>query len=970
LTDTRFNPFPGLRPFEADEDHLFFGREKEIDELLRRLRTTRFLSVVGTSGSGKSSLIRSGLIPSLYSGLMVKAGAGWRVATMRPGEDPIGHLAAALSPPEVIGSSEPELAGTQSVLLEASLRRSVMGLVEAVRLARLPRGENVLVVVDQFEELFRFRRHRETPASRDEAIGFVKLLLEATKQEDVPIYVVLTMRSDFVGDCMEYPGLAEAVNDGQYLVPRMGRDALRTAITGPVAVGGGTIAPRLVLRLLNDIGDDHDQLPVLQHALMRSWDCWVAHGTDAPGRRSVGEGVPLDVADYEKVGTLRQALSVHAEETFQATGSDRAREIAERVFKALTDTFSDPRGVRRPTPVSELAAISGAAEADVIAVVDVFRQPGRSFLMPPARVPLTSKSIIDVSHESLMRCWDRLIRWAEEERAAAAFYVRLSQAAVWHGEGTAGLWRDPELELALRWKKDTRPSAAWAHRYDQDTFDFDRTIAFLDRSEAERTRERTEREQARRRKLQVARSIAAVFAVLFVGAGALAYFAWAENARAEGNLRLARAAVDQSLSSADIDLASAGADVPQMSEFRLALLGKAKQFYEQFLEQNPRGLELRREMAQAHYRLGHIGRMLERPADAEAEYRLAIAQFEAIERERPAPEGRQAIGNAYNWLGETLRPLMGRGPDAAAAYERALQRQAALVSGDAANATYRQELARTHYNRGILRATAEGFSASAAKAVEDDFREAIRLLEPLATNRATPGAAQELARAFNNLASLVADDESRTAEAGRLYDSAITIHMRLVQAEPANRQYKHELAKFCNNDAETARVSGDFARATRRNDQALALLDDLLRPAPSLGIEHADAHNLRGQILASRQSPAAESAFRESLGLFDELERDPAARTLTAFHERYADLLLNLAALVKESGSAPTRQLLTDAVAHYVSHANASLAAGSRADAQLVLDNLSQLLPELPDREKRSVIEQHRELERRLAQRR
>ncbi len=151
MTDARFNPFPGLRPFEADEDHLFFGREKEIDELLRRLRTTRFLSVVGTSGSGKSSLIRSGLIPSLYSGLMVKAGAGWRVATMRPGEDPIGHLAAALSPPEVIGSSDPELIGTQPVLLEASLRRSVMGLVEAVRLARLPRGENVLVVVDQFE---------------------------------------------------------------------------------------------------------------------------------------------------------------------------------------------------------------------------------------------------------------------------------------------------------------------------------------------------------------------------------------------------------------------------------------------------------------------------------------------------------------------------------------------------------------------------------------------------------------------------------------------------------------------------------------------------------------------------------------------------------------------------------------------------------------------------------------------------
>src|SRR6185295_14728852 len=121
---------------------------------------------------------------------------------------------------------------------------------------------------------FRFRQSRQIANSRDEAVGFVKLLLEAAGQYDVPIYIVLTMRSDFIGDCMDYPGLPEAVNDGQYLVPRMTRDELRSAINGPVAVGGGEIAPRLVLRLLNDLGDDHDQLPILQHALMRTWDYW------------------------------------------------------------------------------------------------------------------------------------------------------------------------------------------------------------------------------------------------------------------------------------------------------------------------------------------------------------------------------------------------------------------------------------------------------------------------------------------------------------------------------------------------------------------------------------------------------------------------------------------------------------------------------------------------------------------------
>ena len=627
-----FNPFPGLRPFEADEDHLFFGREREIDDLLRRLRTTRFLAVVGTSGSGKSSLIRSGLIPSLFSGFMAKAGTSWRVATLRPGEDPFGHLATALSPPDILGSAEPELAGTQAVLIDATLRRSPRGLVEAVRLAHLPPGDNLLVVVDQFEELFRFRRSRQIEHSRDEAIGFVRLLLEAAKQNDAPIYVVLTMRSDFIGDCMEYPGLAEAVNDGQYLVPRMGRDALRSAISGPVAVAGGKIAPRLVQRLLNEIGDNHDQLPVLQHALMRSWDHWAAQEGDQP----------LDVANYEAIGTMQHALSLHAEEAYAEAGTAR-QDLVGRLFKALTDTFADPRGIRRPTSVGELCAISGGSDADVRAVVDLFRHPGRSFLMPPLQVELTPRSIIDVSHESLMRCWERLIAWADEERTAAAFYVRLVQASAWHGQGTAALWRDPELELALRWKRETRPTAAWGRRIvDGDEAAFERAMVFVDRSEAERTRERAERAHQRRRKLQQAWWAAGVLGVMLIGASVLAYVAWRERERATMNFGLARAAVDQTLSSVDVDPIRAGADVPQMAKLRRELLERAKKFSQEFLQQDPRGADLRKETALAHLRLGHISRMLASPVEAEAEYRKAIEQLTRLEKEQPAAEYRKS----------------------------------------------------------------------------------------------------------------------------------------------------------------------------------------------------------------------------------------------------------------------------------------------------------------------------------------
>ena len=150
-------------------------------------------------------------------------------------------------------------------------------------MAPLDEGVNLLVVVDQFEELFRYRQLEAVGRGGDqriseEAAAFVNLLLEVKQQETCPIFVVLTMRSDFLGDCAQFPGLAEAINAGQYLVPRMTRDERRAAIEGPVRVGGAEIAPVLLTRLVNDVGDNPDQLSILQHALNRTWARWQERG--------------------------------------------------------------------------------------------------------------------------------------------------------------------------------------------------------------------------------------------------------------------------------------------------------------------------------------------------------------------------------------------------------------------------------------------------------------------------------------------------------------------------------------------------------------------------------------------------------------------------------------------------------------------------------------------------------------------
>src|SRR5262249_26459772 len=177
------------------------------EKILRRLRQHRFLAVVGSSGSGKSSLIRAGLLPYLYGGFLADGGSHWRVAIFRPGGNPIGNLAAALNDPSVLGkpATGVDAAREGAMLLEVPLRRSGLGLVEVVRLARLPQRDQILIVVDQFEELFRFANPTDKPGRDDAAAAFVKLLLEASSQRDIPIYVVLTIRSHFIRACAPFP---------------------------------------------------------------------------------------------------------------------------------------------------------------------------------------------------------------------------------------------------------------------------------------------------------------------------------------------------------------------------------------------------------------------------------------------------------------------------------------------------------------------------------------------------------------------------------------------------------------------------------------------------------------------------------------------------------------------------------------------------------------------------------------------
>ena len=512
--DMPINPYPGLRPFHADETHLFFGRDTQTAELLRRLQRSRFLAIVGTSGSGKSSLVRAGLLQGLYGGLLA-GGSQWRVVDLRPGTQPLGNLAAALDRP---GALRDEGISAEDSFTDATLRRSALGLVQAVREAQLAPRERVLVLVDQFEELFRSTDGKAGQHVDDDAAAFVQLLLAAAQQQALPIYVALTMRSDFLGECARFRDLPEAISDGQYLIPRLTRDQLREAITGPAAVQGVALSDRLVDRLLNDLGGNPDQLPILQHALMRTWDLWVLDPARAP---------TLDLPDYERIGGMAQALSRHADEVLASLGEGPAgaavkpRRIAECLFKALATIGPGGQEVRRFASVQSVADIAGASVDAVIAVVEAFRAPGNSFLMPPVGEPLGAATDLDISHESLIRNWGTVRGWLAEETDSQRIYERVSSTAALHAQGQAGLLPGPDLSRALAWRARQRPTPAWARRYEGD---FAQAMDFIDDSQVQASAD--ERISAGRRRTVTAAFVLSMVVALVLSLSWVAEESW------------------------------------------------------------------------------------------------------------------------------------------------------------------------------------------------------------------------------------------------------------------------------------------------------------------------------------------------------------------------------------------------------------------------------------------------------------
>ena len=387
------NPYKGLRAFGEQDAEDFFGREALTEHLVERLAETRFLAVVGPSGSGKSSVVRAGLVPRLRQGAL-PGSERWYVVEMFPGAYPLEELEAALL----------RAADTPSAGLLQQLEQDERGLLRAVKQLLADDESELVLVVDQLEEVFTLVE------DEDRRTKFLALLERAVGDPHARLRVVVTLRADFYDRPLLYSGFAELLRDYVEAVVPLRAEEFERAIAGPAEQVGARFEPGLLSELVTDVADEPGALPLLQYALTELYE-----------RR---EGSTLTAAAYRAIGGISGALAGRAEEIYGGLG-EPAQEAARQLFLRLVTLGEGAEDTRRRVERAELASM----EVDQDALEEAIQEFGAWRLLSFDRDPRSGTPTIEVAHEALMREWGRFRRWIDSGREQVRLHRRLATAA-------------------------------------------------------------------------------------------------------------------------------------------------------------------------------------------------------------------------------------------------------------------------------------------------------------------------------------------------------------------------------------------------------------------------------------------------------------------------------------------------------------------------------------------------------------
>lgn len=518
-------PYTGLRSFTEEESLYFKGRDLQVDQITALLEQNKFLMVTGASGEGKSSLIYAGLIPNARAGFFKAKYTNWVVADFRPERSPVHNMSEALA----------KAFDSKPSTIETELRRGFSSLIdlytnsdfyvdeadeqwqkmnEEEKKSKKRGAANLMLIVDQFEEFFTNPENFYNEAPSQDSQIVVNLVLETARiaiKRNIPVYVVCTMRSDYIGQCSAFRGLPEYIGFSQFFVPRLKRKDLKQVIEEPAILSGNRISQRLIERLVYDIAEGVDQLPILQHALSQIWLA-ADHGqkemdlihyamvggmpfSDLPDVeqeefRKWFDALPQVRKNYYSDTGLNRIIEIHASilyenawENYNKTHPDNlitqqnAKRIIALTFSCLTK-IDNSRAVRNRMSLGEITTIIDTpsfTEEVVSDVLSIYREEGNLFIRPfktedPATHKIFADTVLDITHESLIRNWDKLNKWANQEFEYYSTYLDFKkQLDRWKTSKKSRDFLLPigPLTFFENWYNKCKPNVGWIKRYSE-----------------------------------------------------------------------------------------------------------------------------------------------------------------------------------------------------------------------------------------------------------------------------------------------------------------------------------------------------------------------------------------------------------------------------------------------------------------------------------------------------------------------
>ncbi len=537
----KIRPYPGLRPFTEEESIFFKGRDLHIRQIIKQLEDKKITIITGASGDGKSSLVYAGVIPNARAGFFHAEYNNWLICDFRPERSPLTNLSQSLS----------AHMGLDAQYIENELKLGFSSLVqlyknsdfyidktsnkwknadEEERKILKSKAANLFILADQFEEFFTNPENYLNGVPSEEAYLTINLLLETASisiLEDLPIYLVFTMRSDFISQSVAFKGLPEFIGYSQFFVPRLQRNELQQVIEEPAKLAGGKISKRLTETIINELQEGFDQLPIIQHTLSQLWtsarngedEMDLVHLVKLAGlpTKYLTENEQKDFKNWLKTqesfklefynrANLSNVLNTHANILYETAylyymelvewgdkniSEEDAKMIIKVAFQSLTK-IDQGRAVRNRVTLREITDIINKEHISyetVCGVLNIFRLPKNNFIRPYIEEDdiesqfLSANTVLDITHEALIRNWDLLSYWENEEKENYNDFLDFKiQLQRWldHDKAKEFLLPLGTLVHFEKWYKIFQPNKYWIAKYDKS---FDPVELQLERAE-------------------------------------------------------------------------------------------------------------------------------------------------------------------------------------------------------------------------------------------------------------------------------------------------------------------------------------------------------------------------------------------------------------------------------------------------------------------------------------------------------